>query len=293
MSTQKMVLFLVVAVVLLVLALYFLPQASNPSTGGDLSETQASLVEEYVRTNISSLYPESEVLGGKFYVTDVIFSKENPANLETGQYVGRVEYEDGHNALIGEFTFVFDSTGQPKIVSFDIVIDEPQDVAFKEYSSTIFGMTFKYPSYYFLEEKNTGTSQRPRTTIILTEDTEENRLVREDLSPGREGPVAITIDIHQNDIDNLSAEAWVRSSNDSNFKLSNGLLSSVTIAGRQAVSYAWSGLYEADNVVVASNDNLYSLAVTYLTPSDQIRRDFHNLLTSISLPLLDEVNQIQ
>lgn len=35
-----------------------------------------------------------------------------------------------------------------------------------------------------------------------------------------------------------------------------------------------SGLYEADNIVVAKGDRLYSIAVIYLTPEDEIRRDF-------------------
>lgn len=293
MSTRKTIVFLVIALILLGLALYFFPQVSVRPQAGSLSDAQKTSVEKYVRENISTLSPEPEVLGGTFYVTGITFYNENTPGLEAGQYVGRVEYEDGHNAFTGQFIFLFNSEDQPEIVSFDIVTDEHENVSFREYSSTTLGLAFKYPSHYFLEEKNTGTPQRGRTTIILTEDTEENRLVREGKSPGREGPVAITIDIHQNNLDNLSAEAWIRGSNDSNFKLSNGLLTSVMLGGYPAIQYVWSGLYEADNVVSAANGNLYSLSVTYIAPNDQIRNDFRELLKTVSLQPIDEVSQIQ
>lgn len=52
-------------------------------------------VETYVRQHISELSPVKEVLGGRFYVTDIHAS---------GGY-GVVAYEDGHNAYTGEFTY--------------------------------------------------------------------------------------------------------------------------------------------------------------------------------------------
>lgn len=293
MSTRKLILFLFVAVAALFSLIHFLPGVSNPHSVVTLSDTQKVLVEEHIRTNISTLSPEPAVLGGTFYVTNVTFAEESPANPEEGQYVGRVEYEDGHIALIAQFTFLFDSNGRPVIVSFDILTDEHQDFVLEDYTSVAHGLSFEYPSYYFLEEKNTGTAQGGRTTIILTEDTEENRLVREGKSPGREGPVAITIDVYQNSSEDLSAEAWVRGSNDSNFKLSNGLLSVTDVGGERGVAYAWSGLYEADNVAVSSNGKVYSFVVTYIAPNDQIRNDFQKLLKTVSFVPIDEVPQIQ
>jgi hypothetical protein len=37
-------------------------------------EEQETLVDEYIRANISELSPEPEVLGGTFYVTNITFS---------------------------------------------------------------------------------------------------------------------------------------------------------------------------------------------------------------------------
>ncbi len=59
-------------------------------------------VESYVSRNISNLSPEKEVLGGTFYVTDI--------NVADGK--GVVQYEDGHNAYIADFTYeAADGTG--------------------------------------------------------------------------------------------------------------------------------------------------------------------------------------
>src|SRR3989344_7074505 len=51
--------------------------------------------------------------------------------------------------------------------------------AFERYNSARFGISFFYPKGYHLEEREVGDALRYRTTIVLTEDTEENRLVRE------------------------------------------------------------------------------------------------------------------
>lgn len=62
-------------------------------------EQQEELVSQYIEENISQLSPDSEVLVGTFYVTNIEF---------TGTNTGTVEYEDGHIALIADFTYHFD-----------------------------------------------------------------------------------------------------------------------------------------------------------------------------------------
>jgi len=150
------------------------------------------------------------------------------------------------------------------------------------YTSEKFGFQFYYPKKYFLEEKEVGNAERYHYAIILTEDTEENRLVREGKSPGREGPVSINIDTYQNNLDNLSAEEWIRNTNDSNFKLSlEGVITKIMVGNKEALSYRWSGLYEADNLVVARDENIFSFVVTYLTPEDEIRKDFDEIIKAV------------
>ena len=58
--------------------------------------TDEDLVRNYLNENLSTLSPEPEVLGGKFFVTNLEFVNETKAI---------VEYEDGHNMYIGEFEY--------------------------------------------------------------------------------------------------------------------------------------------------------------------------------------------
>lgn len=55
-----------------------------------------TLVTVYITENISTLSPESEVLGGTFYVTNIEFIDQDQ---------GVVEYEDGHIALRANFVY--------------------------------------------------------------------------------------------------------------------------------------------------------------------------------------------
>lgn len=67
-------------------------------------------VETYVRQNISRLSPIKEVLGGTFYVTDIV----------TGGGRGTVAYEDGHVAYVADFTYTIYSDIGISIDSFTI-----------------------------------------------------------------------------------------------------------------------------------------------------------------------------
>ena len=42
------------------------------------------------------------------------------------------------------------------------------------------------------------------------------------------------------------------------------------VAGREAIEYRTTGLYEAMNYVFADGDAIYMLSVTWLTPQDDI-----------------------
>lgn len=155
--------------------------------------------------------------------------------------------------------------------------------AIKTYTSQKLGLSFSYPASYFVEEKNIGNGEREIYQIELTADTQENRLVREGKTPPREGPTAITITNYQNNLDNLSVEQWVKNTNDSNFKLSpDGKIEAVRIAGtHEALTYHWSGLYEGTTIAFAHNTSINTLSVTYISPNDQIVKDFDIVKSSL------------
>lgn len=67
-------------------------------------------IETYIRNTISEISPVKEQLGGTFYVT----------NIETGGGVGSVEYEDGHNAYVADFTYEISADGKPEVLTFTL-----------------------------------------------------------------------------------------------------------------------------------------------------------------------------
>jgi len=137
------------------------------------------------------------------------------------------------------------------------------------------------PRTYFIEEKDLGDARRYHHQIVLTEDTGENRRVREGRAPGREGPVAIMIDIHQNGPQRQCWEEWIRTHPESNFRFSSRRLPPSPITGTESLLYTWPGLYEADAIAVAAAGHLYVFTVTYIAPEDPIRRDFYDIFRTV------------
>lgn len=76
-----------------------------------ISNNDQGRVEEYIRTNISTLSPQKEVLGGKFYVTSIKFQDNG----------GTVEYEDGHVAYSATFKYSVDPNGTVKVDDFTVL----------------------------------------------------------------------------------------------------------------------------------------------------------------------------
>lgn len=155
----------------------------------------------------------------------------------------------------------------------------------KTYDSQKFGFRFIYPARYFLEEKEIGDGHRWHYFVSLTDDTEENRLVHEGNPPdggsGREGPIAITFDIFQNDLDELTVPSWIKTRGESNFKLSDGALEYPVYGGAYAAQYRWSGLYNGESAVFRHRDAIIMATATSITPDDFTIKDFPAILASL------------
>lgn len=76
-------------------------------------------LKNYLRDNLSTLSPEKEVLGGKFYMVDLkILSKDK----------AEVVYEDGHISLKAEFNFTVDENfNNLKINNFKLVEQKTEE----------------------------------------------------------------------------------------------------------------------------------------------------------------------
>ena len=147
------------------------------------------------------------------------------------------------------------------------------------YGSDTYGISFAYPTFYYLRESEAGTAERPQGSIVLVEDTEENRNLLDGVSTEpREGPTSITIDIYENP-DQLSALAWVE--RDTNWTISNRATTTVAVGGFEGISFVWDGLYAGKTVIVAADGKAYVFSVTWMTDQDRIISDFSALLETV------------
>lgn len=165
----------------------------------------------------------------------------------------------------------------------------PRESMWKAYTSDKFGIEFKYPKNYLLEEKEVSSSIGTHTALIITADTEENRLLREGKLVGREEPMSITVDIYSNSAEKLAPIQWVKTRSDSNYRFSDSVLTNFSIDEREAVYYHWDGLYKADTAVVRSGGYIFAVTGTYVNPDDQVRRDWSQVLTFIKFKSTSDI----
>ncbi len=84
--------------------------SSTPSQHWDDEALQ--LAADYIRAHVSELSPEKEVLGGKFYITNIVF--ENSGNA-------LVDYEDGHIALRAHVSFMVDGGKNVEVLEWKMI----------------------------------------------------------------------------------------------------------------------------------------------------------------------------
>lgn len=158
--------------------------------------------------------------------------------------------------------------------------DEPATAA---YASEAYGIGFSYPASYLIDEREVEGAVGTHYRIALYEDTEYARSVLSGTAPASEAPPAISVDIYENP-EALTAEAWVRASQESNFQLSpTGTLSKTTVANQAAVTYEYDGLYRGESTVFAHNSYLIKVSADHLSQEDMTRTDLPAILASFSL----------
>lgn len=147
------------------------------------------------------------------------------------------------------------------------------------YQNEAYGISFKYPDTYVLQEREVGNGERAHYAVVLID-----RVALANIPEAGEGPPTITIDIFQNNLDKQSVEGWIQNTSESNFKISlDRTLTPTSVGGASAQKYTWDGLYRGDSVVFAHRENIVMASVMYPTPRDQIRADFFDILSSITL----------
>lgn len=150
------------------------------------------------------------------------------------------------------------------------------------YSDANFGVSFTYPDTYVLSETDTQSSQDASgriATIVLVD-----KVAAANIPEAGEGPTSITFDIYVANPLFTSLDAWIRGSQQSNFQLSrDSVISPASIAGIEALSYTWDGLYMGRSVALPHGEEILVASVTSLTPNDVILSDFEAILATLVL----------
>ncbi|MEK7510998.1 MAG: hypothetical protein AAB582_02085 [Patescibacteria group bacterium] len=149
-----------------------------------------------------------------------------------------------------------------------------QNETAKTYTSEEYGFSFEYPEGYVVTEREVGDAHRGHYQIMLVE--EANATPPE----GGEGPIAVTIDVYQNDIDKQPAMHWITTTNIANIKLGDGQLKESTVGGEIAYMNTWSGLYEGKTTTFAHGDDIIAVSTTWMTPDDSTLDVGEQVLTS-------------
>jgi len=109
-----------------------------------LTLDEQSMVEQYLRNNISQLSPTKEVLGGKFYITQVSF---------TGNDRVAVDYEDGHIALRAEVVFTI-TNGQVTVKTFNLLNDDSSAAGYGNTNFAVEDLTRLFSEKYNIAPAN-------------------------------------------------------------------------------------------------------------------------------------------
>lgn len=174
------------------------------------------------------------------------------------------------------------STPEPVAETASHVADEA--AAGNVYHSDTYGITFTYPKNYILTEEDKGEGANAYHFIVLSEDTPSYRAMLDGTSDATEGPTAIMIKVYPGAANTQTPEEWIKTTPSSNIAASaDKKIIAGKVSGTDAYMYHWTGLYEADNVVLAHKGNIISIISTWSTADEPIRSVFAELFQSFTL----------
>lgn len=127
---------------------------SGASDNGEVAGWQ-NAVGDHIRSNISELSPEKEVLGGSFYITNIEFLDSSSA---------LVGYEDGHKAYTAKADFTITPDKEVTINSFEVLEGGDEDASAEMDFSETGNLTQKDGGWQLVYEK----PGQPALTAELT-----------------------------------------------------------------------------------------------------------------------------
>jgi len=175
-------------------------------------------------------------------------------------------------AVVGAGAFALTA----KKVHSPIITDEGLIFEKFFYQNREHDFSFRYPLGFMLTEQERGDAHRGHYQITLVRDEDVN------IPEGGEGPIAVTVDVYQNNIDKQPVMNWITTTNIANIKLGDGMLEKRTVGGEEAYTNTWSGLYEGKTTTFAHGDDIIAVTVTWMTPEDTTLAAYEMVLDSFA-----------
>lgn len=152
----------------------------------------------------------------------------------------------------------------------------PRAPSDNRYESAIHGIAFFYPDGFVITEQEIGTSERSRYMITIVREEDVG------IPEGGEGPTAVTIDIHDNALDQTPLYDWMTASSFSNYKLGPMTYATTSVDRKESVTYRWSGLYEGETTAFLHEDRVFAVSGTFMEPTDPVVLAYRMILGTMA-----------
>lgn len=148
------------------------------------------------------------------------------------------------------------------------------------YQSKQLGFRFKYPKGYVLNksQRNPGIEPSPVQERIDVWSDADYQAIQAGKYQGTELPANVSITVEENP-KNLSASQWLKE-NDHAFTTTQNQSKEV-IAGQKAVIFRSSGLYDSQNIVLASKDRKKVIVISHSENQNDSDKDYEQVFEQV------------
>jgi hypothetical protein len=146
------------------------------------------------------------------------------------------------------------------------------------FQSDRFGFSFQHPEGFAPDNRSENQPPEPKEALlgrIEVWTSEDYQAIASGTWKGGEYPASVTISVFDN-AEKRPLVAWKEAN------MSRGEDKNITVAGQEALAYASTGLYEADNVLFPSPDDRYVIHIhgAYMNPDDPMRQAYQKVVSS-------------
>lgn len=162
---------------------------------------------------------------------------------------------------------------------------ETEQTSWKKFESEKYGFDFRYPDGYLVtgeEELNPSENAGALFSYSLIQDNARNRRFLDGGMNDAETPASISVIVYPKDAARTDLSKWVPSIITSEEKEVSGIYERTTVFDQEALIYTSSTMYEYDSVITSKGNYVYNFSVGFITPDDDIRKNFYKLLSTVT-----------